>query len=157
MGGRLVPMMGSNPPGFFQMPEMSYGSKGCGFAGGACEKRIGAKAEAARGANNAVRRCVILLLLLGLGPLAVVWRDLNFNRRVAWLYRKCVHVDSLSSHAAPAAAAQPLAIGNEHKLSASAESPVALGRNEAHQELVPKLECVFGPSIPKRVSRTYRL
>ncbi len=40
-------------------------------------------------------------------------------------------------------------------LSTSPESPVALGRNEAHQELVPRLECVLGPSIRERVSRTY--
>ena len=32
------------------------------------------------------------------------------------------------------------AIGNEHELSTSAESSVALGRNKAHQELVPRLE-----------------
>jgi hypothetical protein len=62
MGGRLLPMMGSNPPGFFQMPEMSCGSKGCGFAagdGGAgvclfCEKRIGVKADTARRTNKTV-------------------------------------------------------------------------------------------------------
>ena len=64
----MVPMMGSNPPGFFQMPEMSCGSKGCGFAGDACgagvcalfcEKNIGVKAEAAMRANKTVRGCVM--------------------------------------------------------------------------------------------------
>src|SRR5678816_3838754 len=99
-----------------------------------------------------------LLLLLGLGPLSVVWRHLNFDLCVAWFYRKFVHVfDSFGSHPAPAVATQPLAIGNEHNLSTSAESPVALGRNEAHQEFVPKLECVLGPSVRERISRTYCL
>src|SRR5207249_1035739 len=92
-------------------------------------------------ACNSPRQCPrFLLLLLGLGPLPVVFRHLNFNRRVAWLYRERVRVDSLRSHAAPAVATQPLAIGNEHELSTSAESPVALGRNEAHQDLVPSFE-----------------
>jgi hypothetical protein len=45
-----------------------------------------------------------LLLLLRLGLLAGVFRHLNFNCRVAWLYRKRVHVDGLWSHAAPAVA-----------------------------------------------------
>src|SRR5690242_21421033 len=46
-----------------------------------------------------------LLLLLGLGPLAVVFRHLNFNRRVAGLYRERVGVHGLSSHAASAVTA----------------------------------------------------
>src|SRR5690242_8261142 len=81
-----------------------------------------------------------LLLLLGLGPLAVVFRHLNFNRRVAGLYRERVGVHGLSSHAASAVTAEPVAIGNKHELRTRPESPVALGRNEAHQELVPNLE-----------------
>src|SRR5204863_9304987 len=44
-----------------------------------------------------------------------------------------------------------------HDLSKSAESSVALGLNEAHQELVPSLECVLGPAIRERVSVTYCL
>src|ERR1700740_2180559 len=57
-----------------------------------------------------------LLLLLRLGPLAGVFRHLNFNCRVAWLDRERVHVDGLFSHAAPAAAAKPVAIGDKHEL-----------------------------------------
>src|SRR4030095_11674096 len=66
-----------------------------------------------------------------------------------------VHVDSVGTLAAPAVATQPLAILNEHDLSTGAESPVALGRNEAHQQLVPGLVCVLGPAIRERISRTY--
>src|SRR5436189_3685164 len=90
-----------------------------------------------------IRSAHALLLLLGLGPRTVVFRHLHFDRRVAWLYREFVHLDGLGSHAAPAGATEPPAIGNDHNLSTSAESPVALGRNEAHQDLVPKLECVL--------------
>src|SRR5580704_15913019 len=96
-----------------------------------------------------------LLLLLRLGPLAVVFRHLNLNCRVAWLYGERVGVDSLFSHAAPAATAEPVAIGNKHELRTSPESPVALGRNEAHQELVPRLEGLLRPAIGERVSGTY--
>src|SRR5215471_13827139 len=115
MGGRFMPMMGSNPPGFLQMPEMSCGSKGR-FDGGAwvaclcplfCAKSICIKTNTATSANKAVRRYVMwrlpsknthtdrqirgpdpcsLLLLLGLGPRAVVFRHLNFNCRVTGLY-----------------------------------------------------------------------
>ena len=66
-------------------------------------------------------------------------------------FAMCVPV--LAHHAAPAVATQPLAIGNEHELSTRAESPIAFGRNEAHQELVPDLETVLGPAIRERVSR----
>src|SRR5262249_60404482 len=71
--------------------------------------------------------------------------------------RRPLTADTLSPHAAPAVATQPLAIGNEHELSTGAESPIAFGRNEAHQELVPGLETVLGPAIRERVSRTYCL
>src|SRR2546429_369624 len=120
MGGRSAPNATSNPPGFFQMPEMSCGSKGRFDDGGAfgvcfclfCEKRICVKAnKATRAKNEGMKRYLIwrlpsfhwsrlghyfpagfgsLLLLLRLGPLAVVFRHLNFNCRVAWLYRERV-------------------------------------------------------------------
>ncbi len=97
----------------------------------------------------------LLLFLHGRGPLAVVFRHLHFDLRVAWLYRECAHLDSLRAPAAAGApAAQPLAIGNEHDLRTIPKKPVAQGRNEAHQELVPGLERVLGPAIPERVTRT---
>src|SRR5215831_14398536 len=95
-----------------------------------------------------------LLLLLGLGPRAVIFGHLDFDCGVAWFYGQRVHVDGLCSHAAPAVATQPLAVGNEHELSTRAERPIAFGRNEAHQELVPGLETALGPAIRERVSRT---
>src|SRR5512141_902842 len=94
------------------------------------------------------------LLLLGFGPLAGVFRHLNFHSRVAGLYRKSVGVHALSPHAAPAVATQPLAGSNKDELRTSPESPVALGRDEAHQKLVPRLEGILGPSIRERVPRT---
>src|SRR6185369_17727612 len=97
----------------------------------------------------------LLPLLHGRGPLAVVFRHLHFNLRVAWLYGEFGHVDSLRSPAAAGApATQPLAIGNEHDLRTIPKKSILLGRNEAHQEFVPGLECGLGPAIRERVSRT---
>src|SRR5207247_3149360 len=92
---------------------------------------------------------------LRLGPLTGVCRHLNYNLRVACVYRERVGVDGRPSLAAPAVTAEPFAIGNKHELNTSSESPVALGRNEADQELVPSLERLLRPAIRECVSRTY--
>ena len=121
------------------------------FADPFCAKRICVKANTAtRATNGAMKRYLMwrlpsllgsLLLLLRLGPLAgrLSASELQLPCSLA-LPGACWHVDGLFSHAAPAATAEPLAIGNKHELRTSPESPVALGRNEAHQEFVPGLE-----------------
>src|SRR5579872_4896003 len=87
---------------------------------------------------------------LRLGPR--VFRHLNFNSRVAWLYRERVGVEGVRSEAAHAVATDSSAIGNKHELSTSPPSPVALGRNEAHQEFVSRLERLLRPAIREHVS-----
>jgi len=92
-----------------------------------------------------------------LGPLAGVFRHLDFHGGIARLYRKSVGVDRLSPHATPAVADQPLAGSNKHELRTRAKMPVALGGNKAHQELVPGLERILRPAIRERVPRTHCL
>src|SRR5215469_3835974 len=89
---------------------------------------------------------------LRLGPR--IFRHLNFNCRVAWPYRERVGVEGVRSEAAHAVTTDPSAIGNKHELSTSPPMPVALGRNEAHQEFVSRLECLLRPAIREHVSRT---
>src|ERR1700722_17992918 len=89
---------------------------------------------------------------LRLGPR--VFRHLNFNCSVAWLYRQRVGVEGVRSKAAHAVTTDPSAIGNKQELSTSPPSPVALGRNKAHQEFVSRLECLLRPAICEHVSRT---
>src|SRR5690349_13945228 len=97
------------------------------------------------------------LLLLRLGPLAGVFRHLDFHGRIAGLYWKSVGVDCLSSHAAPAVAAEPLAGSDKYELRTRAEMPVTFGGNKAHQQLVAGLERILRPAIRERVPRTHGL
>src|SRR5262249_11168034 len=155
------------------IPEMSCGSKGRLLGGGAafacfpcfpCAKRNGAKANmaadtAARAINETAYRYLMwrlpsglrpLLLLLRLGPLAGVFGHLDFNCLVAALPGKGVGVNGLPPHATPAVAAKPFACGNKHELRTTAKMPVALGRNKAHQELIPSFERILRPAIRER-------
>src|SRR5215471_15059154 len=77
MGGRSLPKTGSNPPGFLQMPEMSWASNGRFFVGESfsscfclpprCAKRICVKADTvtrAKATNHAMKRYFIFRLPL---------------------------------------------------------------------------------------------
>ncbi len=114
-----MPKATSNPPGFFQMPEMSCGSKASGAAAGAvfawalglrlltilckdelCQSpyRPSSKErghETIPHMETPLLTALALLLLLRLGPLTGIFGHLNFNCRVAWLDREFVGVDSL--------------------------------------------------------------
>src|SRR5262245_16702478 len=152
MGGRLVPMMGSNPPGFFQMPEMSCGSNGR-FDGGACvaclcpllcAKSICIKTNTATSANKAVRRYIMWRLP---SKNTHMW---NFVFSVGAVYDRAFY-----------STGKRAVIDRAYRLTAPARTQVSCGRLSASELQLPCSLALPGacscrqPPLPSRTCRCH--